>query len=500
MLHRSGIRLMLLALSLALVSRPAWSEDRAAAGVESETDDWQIIQLQGQRVGYAHITTRTEIRDGKKIYVTEVYNHLAITRFKTKLVNIVNQMTEEDEDGQLLSFSMLNENPPSSRTESRGKRDGNIIRIETTTKQKSFNSEVALTGDVKSATWLDRDIKEHSMQVGESRSFQTFEPTLGKVTTVTVKQLEPEATKLLSGEMVKLQKSQMTMAFLPGVVTTTYTDEKGNMKKLSMSLLGMETFGCTKEEALQEIAASNIDLGIDSLVKVGKIDKAYEAKQASFVIEAKDFDPATVFPTSPVQELSAGEPGHWTLKISGINPGTAGTEPDPDAKYLSSSRHIDLDDPLIVQLAGEIAPGESDPVRIATAAEAFVHKHLNLKNYSTAMATASEVAASRSGDCTEHGVLLAALLRVKKIPSRVIVGLVYVPSLEAFGGHMWTEAFINGRWTALDATLAKGRGDAMHIKTADSALEDSNSLPIESFLPLMHALGRMNVKVERIEY
>lgn len=491
------MRLWLVGLSLI----GSWSlADDRATGTDAATDDWQIVQIQGQRVGYAHSTTRSEMRDGQKVIITEVQTHLAIVRFGTKLINNVHQVTEEDENGKLLSATVINENPPASRSELRAKRSGDTLKIESITKKESFLQEVTLPESVKSATWIDRELKEHPLKVSETRSFEIFEPTLGKITSVSLKQLEPEDTKLLSGEMVKLNKTQMTMSILPGMVTTTYTDDSGVPKKTTITpLLGMETYSCTKEEALREIAASNIDLGIDSLVKVGRIDKAYDAKQATFVITAKDFDPTTVFPNFAAQELQAGNPGTWTLKLTSVDPGTAGTEPAPDAKYLSSSRHVDLNDPLIVKLAGEIAPGETDPAKIAIAGEAFVHKYLNLKNYSTAMATASEVAASRSGDCTEHGVLLAALLRVRQIPSRVVVGLVYVPSLQAFGGHMWTEAFVNGRWAALDATLARGRGDAMHIKTADSALENSGSLPIESFLPLIHSMGRMTVKVESVE-
>lgn len=495
---RLRILMRLWLVGLSLLGTMSRADDRTA-GPEKATDDWQIVQIQGQRVGYAHTTTRSEVRDGHKVIITEVQTHLAIVRFGTKLINNVDQVTEEDEDGQLLSATVINENPPSSRSEVRVTRHGQTLKIESASKKESFLQEVTLPDDVKSATWIDRELKEHPLQVGETRSFQIFEPTLGKVTSVTLKQLEPEETKLLSGEVVKLQKAQMSMSILPGMVTTTYTDDSGMPKKTMISLLGMESYSCTKEEALQEIAASNIDLGIDSLVKVGRIDKAYDAKVANFEITAKDFDPTTVFPNFATQELTARSPGTWTLKLTSVDPGTPGTEPAPEAKYLSSSRHVDLSDPLIVKLAGEIAPGETDPAKIAIAAEAFVHKYLNLKNYSTAMATASEVAASRSGDCTEHGVLLTALLRVKKIPSRVVVGLVYVPSLQAFGGHMWTEAYLNGRWAALDATLARGRGDAMHIKTADSALENSGSLPIESFLPLVHSMGRMTVKVESVE-
>jgi hypothetical protein len=78
--------------------------------------------------------------------------------------------------------------------------------------------------------------------------------------------------------------------------------------------------------------------------------------------------------------------------------------------------------------------------------------------------------------------------------------LVYAPSLKAFGGHMWTEAYLNGRWVPLDGTLAKGHGDAVHLKTGDSALEDSGSLPVESFLPLIHVIGRTKLSVEKAEY
>ena len=94
----------------------------------------------------------------------------------------------------------------------------------------------------------------------------------------------------------------------------------------------------------------------------------------------------------------------------------------------------------------------------------------------------------------------SGLLRAKKIPSRVVTGMVYANSLKGFGGHMWTEAYLKGRWVPLDATLAHGHGDAVHLKTGDSALEDSSALPVESFLPLIHTIGRTKLTVEKVEY
>ena len=481
----------------------ALSEDKSApvqAKSAADSDDWQIIKMSGQKIGYAHSVTRTEIREGHPITVTEVFTRISIKRFGGKLTTDVIQRTEEDADGQLLSFYSLQDNPPFSKTESRGTVKDKVVTLETISSGKTFTKEIVLPDDVKSATWFDRSLKNSPLKVGETRSVRTFEPTLGKITELSVKQLDPEETPLLSGEVVKLSKSEMTQSLLPGITTTVYSNAAGEMKKMSMGLLGMEMFGCSSEEALKEIAAADLDLGIDTLVKVGVIDRAYETRKVTYRLEAMDYDPKTVFLESSTQQVLPGEGGAYRLVVSAVDSSLPGNEPAPDGQYLSSSRYVDLDDPLIVKLAHEMAGEETDAAKIANLAEAFVHKHLKLKNFSTAMATASEVAASQSGDCTEHGILLAALLRVKKIPSRVVTGLVYAPSLKAFGGHMWTEAHLNGRWVALDGTLAKGHGDAVHLKTGDSALEESSALPVESFLPLIHVIGRTKLSVEQVEY
>ena len=105
------------------------------------------------------------------------------------------------------------------------------------------------------------------------------------------------------------------------------------------------------------------------------------------------------------------------------------------------------------------------------------------------------MAKNLEGDCTEHAVLLAALLRAKKIPSRVVVGLVYVTGGQSFGGHMWTEAFLNGRWVPLDAPLGQSGIGAAHIKMAASSLADDAPAPIGAFLPLLDVLGTLEIEV-----
>ena len=106
----------------------------------------------------------------------------------------------------------------------------------------------------------------------------------------------------------------------------------------------------------------------------------------------------------------------------------------------------------IIQLREEVlqsVPRSSTPLERAEAMRAFVFDYIEEKNLSTAFASASEVARTRIGDCSEHGVLLAAMLRADGIPARVAHGLVFVPGFGkkkqgAFGWHMWTQAMIDG--------------------------------------------------------
>ncbi len=89
-------------------------------------------------------------------------------------------------------------------------------------------------------------------------------------------------------------------------------------------------------------------------------------------------------------------------------------------------------------------------------------------------------------------MLAAAMYRAVGIPSRVVVGLIYVEELEGFGFHMWNEVYINQRWVALDPTWDQSTVDAVHIKLSDSSLEGVS--PFETFLPIIRVSGKLEIE------
>ena len=148
-------------------------------------------------------------------------------------------------------------------------------------------------------------------------------------------------------------------------------------------------------------------------------------------------------------------------------------------------------------MARSVSADETDPWTLACALERAVKQKIRLKNYSTALATAAEVAKSLEGDCTEHAMLLAALCRARKIPARVAVGLVYYPPDRAFAYHMWTEAWLGDRWMPLDATLGRGGIGAAHLKLASTSLSGVNAYA--DLLPIVQAIGQLELEIVSVE-
>jgi transglutaminase-like putative cysteine protease len=168
---------------------------------------------------------------------------------------------------------------------------------------------------------------------------------------------------------------------------------------------------------------------------------------------------------------------------------------DVGPKFLKSCYFIKSDDEKVREHVRQAVGDETDAWRRAIRIERWVHTHMRKDNASDAFATADHVARTLRGDCTEYAMLTAAMCRAAGIPSRAVVGLVYVDSARgpAFGFHMWAEVWVQGQWMPIDATLGKGYVGATHLKIADHSWHDTQSLtPI---LPALRVVGKTAIEV-----
>ncbi|MFQ6048326.1 MAG: transglutaminase family protein, partial [Phycisphaerae bacterium] len=166
-------------------------------------------------------------------------------------------------------------------------------------------------------------------------------------------------------------------------------------------------------------------------------------------------------------------------------------------RCLASTIYLKHDDPLVQAMAAEARGSETDPQRLAGRLCRYVSTHVRTKTLDIGFATASEVAQTRQGDCSEHAVLLAALARACGIPSRVVVGIVHVDQMlgrrDVFGYHMWTQMYIDGAWIDLDPTLGQSRCDPTHIAMAVSDLSQSSLS--EMALQLLPLIGKLKIEI-----
>ncbi len=171
------------------------------------------------------------------------------------------------------------------------------------------------------------------------------------------------------------------------------------------------------------------------------------------------------------------------------------------AEYLQPNLMINTDDPRLIALARRAGRGETDPYVLADKLRRFVTDYVETKSLSIGFATASEVCRTREGDCSEHGVLLAALGRLNKLPSRVAVGMAYVRSFggrdDIFGYHLWTQFYIDGRWVDFDAALKESVCSPTRIAFATSSLRNTGLADLS--LPLLSKIGAIDIDILDVE-
>lgn len=467
----------------------------------STKETWQKITNQGQRIGYAHSTQSSRQIDGQTIVQTDILTMMKISRFGQVLTIRQIQHFEETPDGKLLRFTSTTENPPGTNTTVSGEINGDRLTTRSNTATNNETQELMGVKGIASPVWHDRLIEQGKLKKGETTTILCYEPQLGKVMKVHLTYSEDIET-----ESQKLQRKVLTkqeFEGFPPIAATVFCDEDWTIRKVITPLVNMELETTTAEVALAPIGEIEFDFAVDTMIPVKDLKAPQTAKSIRYRIKIEGINPAEIFKESPCQFIEVVPEENNTILMTVTDRPREGTnnisfDQASRSRSLQATQFLQCDDALIQKLAQE-ASDSSLPGEIARQLEKFVQNYVTQKNFSTAMATASDVARTRSGDCTEHAVLLTAMLRARKIPSRVVIGFVFSDRHQAFVGHMWSEAWIAEEgWIPLDATTGKGRTGCGYLSISTSNLSDQGSTPAAEFLPMLHLMGQTKIDVDRV--
>jgi hypothetical protein len=159
-------------------------------------------------------------------------------------------------------------------------------------------------------------------------------------------------------------------------------------------------------------------------------------------------------------------------------------EPKPGA-YLDPEKGSSADNERLSSLAGQLSEGRENKADVAQALYRYVAFEVkNEPSIDGPQVSAADCLKDGGGDCAAKARLLAALLRNRGIPARVVTGLTLTKGPEQ-RAHYWVEGWVNDHWTAMcpfhrhfgkvpptylifgfgDAPVVRGR----HVKDLDYA-------------------------------
>jgi hypothetical protein len=199
-------------------------------------------------------------------------------------------------------------------------------------------------------------------------------------------------------------------------------------------------------------ATASADDGPGLYLHVTQIEsiEAAEGESPSLRVFVKDPDASVLTLTQKGLEIIEQDSESFTLALPNEHPTLNGV---PD-KLIEDTFVIDYKEPSVVEMIAA-QPWSSDEglVSVETLTRS-VYDWIEDKTYARAFDFASTVAKTRSGDCTEHAVLLAATARATGRPARVVFGFLIVQgeATQAFL-HAWTDVWEDGSWHVSDATM-----------------------------------------------
>lgn len=334
----------------------------------------------------------------------------------------------------------------------------------------------------------------------ETFAFRTVDPSLGpRSFELVYTRLGPPAEVELSIGRVLATPFRQQSSADGSVEATVFLDSEGRTVRSESRLLGLAMVTTLSSETECRSFHKAPELLVRSFVRPNRLLASPRSLRKAVYrvgVEGADLPPLPETSTQKISSETSG--GHAAARVTVTAAGSADSGVLDTEPFLVASPYLNFRDPAIGRLLAEALRFAPDgKTSRAERLRRFVHLRLRTKDLATGFATASEVAVRLSGDCTEHAVLLAALLRGDGVPSRVVAGLLYVEefvgSRGIFGYHMWTQAWLNGHWSDLDAMLEQPF-DAAHIALTTSDLNDVEGL-LTASAELVEVMGRLRIEI-----
>jgi hypothetical protein len=444
-----------------------------------EVTEFSGIYSDNKRVGFNKTTFR---EDGDVLTINE---H---SKLKMILLGAENYMEITSKyilkNGKLSDFEFKMYSG-AVKIESKGTRTGNKIAFKTTTQSGNSEFEMEIDKEPMVNSYLNKWIAENGLEVGKKYETYIFEPSMLLIGS-SLNDLRAEI-EVVGKEKIELPAGSFdtykyTVSF-NGAVSNLWITDKGELIK-DVSSLGLtaikEKEDLYKNENLQRVditekTAISASQTIDNPRKLDRLEVKLSGLESLGDFNLNDRNR---------QFLSDNLLVIKTEDISSFKYLT--TIPNKEQvvqTYLSPTNLIQSKNDNIIRLANNIIGKTNHPIDKVRLINTWIYNNLD-KKPTISIPNALDVLSTKSGDCNEHTVLFTALTRSVEIPTKIILGIVYLDG--KFYYHAWNEVFL-GKWVSVDSTLNQLPVDASHIKFLEGDISRSSEI--------MKLVGKLGLQI-----
>ncbi len=421
------------------------------------SETWMAIYHHDEKIGYTH-SQLTKQSQGFTVVERAVMNlHVAgsVHRIATEISGHLN------EDASLRSFAFVLASGL-VRFEARGKVEGKSLLLKYGFGHDLREHTVLLQEPpFLSAGLLPRLMKE-GLSVGARYRVAVFDPSSMSQRPIDVEVVGRESVLLdeVTWDAVKVKTT------FKGIELYTWIGPNGERLK-EEGLMGLTLIMTTERKALSGVRPyPEIDMAEEVSVASNRVldDPSrltyLKLRLAGGDLKGLDIDGGRQQVRDSLLEIFL-ERAPLSIKPS------LAKKHDGLGNYLRPEPMVQSDHASIKEQAREIVGSVTEPELKARRILEWVYQSLD-KRSTVSVPNALGTLQQKAGDCNEHAVLFAALLRAEDIPSKLCAGLVYTRG--RFYYHAWNEVFL-GRWITADSLMGQMPADVAHVRLVEGGPE-----------------------------
>ncbi|MCX7973872.1 MAG: transglutaminase-like domain-containing protein [Candidatus Aminicenantes bacterium] len=445
---------------------------------------WYVVKLSDIPAGYAWERSKKVMTSQGPVIKGISELRLAVRRLGTKIELSSVSEIEETERGDLrrLSLSMKLSN---LETKTQAEVGEKVITVRSSAGGKEFTQKITFNERLLGPEGIIRLTLSSLKKVGDEIEYSTYLPELNQVIKGKRRAEGWEEVKLLG--FANPFKTLRVVEIIEPLATkrTLWFDLEGKLiQSQETSPLGeLKIYLASKEDALAAVAAQGLtDIPFENtLIRANvRLPKARSIEKMTLRLTFKQGDAVLPPFSSHYQRVISLAKDSLILEIerpakpikqeAGFQNGQQDKKEVKEEvkEYLQANTYLNIDDHQLKTIATQLTMNLSSDWAKVLRLRDWVSQNVRF-DPGIVFAASNEVIRQRRGTCVSLAILLTSLARAVGLPARFVMGYAYLNGV--WGGHAWSEIYVDGLWLPFDAALPSfDVADAARIALVASSL------------------------------